>query len=486
MTKAFDDVNDTLRKEGPDGVRARHDRARKYESKANGGGNIEPRPPQFTDEALALSFAERHAKDLRYVAAWSRWLRWDGTRWQFDDTLHALDLARHICREVSSSCSKATLAAALASAKTVGAVVSLARSDRRLAATVDQWDADPWMLATPQAVVDLRTGKMRPHRPEDYLTKIAATAAGGACPMWHSFLDKVTAGDCELQCFLQRMAGYALTGLTREHALFFLYGTGANGKSVFVNTISGVLGEYHRTAPIETFTVSNADRHPTDLAGLRGARLVTSIETEEGRRWAESKIKQLTGGDPVPARFMRQDFFEYTPQFKLAIAGNHKPQLRSVDEAMRRRFNLIPFTVTIPPAERDLDFADKLKAEWPGVLQWMIEGCLAWQRQGLAPPNAVTAATAAYLEAQDAVAAWLDDQCDRNPDAWERSQTLFASWKAWAERMGEPVHDAKTFRDRLEAKGILHKRQPGKGRAGYQGLSLKTEGQENADAWWQR
>jgi putative DNA primase/helicase len=158
----------------------------------------------------------------------------------------------------------------------------------------------------------------------------------------------VTDGNKDLQTYLQRIIGYALTGLTTEHALFFLYGTGANGKSVFLNTIKGILAEYQKTAPIETFIETHNDKHPTDLAGLRGARTVTAVETEQGRRWAESKIKTMTGGDPVSARFMRQDFFEFTPQFKLIIAGNHKPTLRSVDEAIKRRFNLIPFTVTIP------------------------------------------------------------------------------------------------------------------------------------------
>jgi putative DNA primase/helicase len=170
---------------------------------------------------------------------------------------------------------------------------------------------------------------------------------------------------------------------------------------VLLSTVAGVLGDYHKTAPIETFTASNADRHPTDLASLRGARLVRATETEEGRRWAESRIKQLTGGDTVAARFMRQDFFEYRPQFKLIIAGNHKPSLRSVDEAIRRRFHLIPFAVTIPPEERDSDLADKLKAEWPGILAWMIEGCVEWQAECLRPPAAVGACERELRQARE-------------------------------------------------------------------------------------
>jgi putative DNA primase/helicase len=259
-------------------------------------------------------------------------------------------LARRVCREAAAECNKPKVAVAIASGKTVSAIERLARADRRLAATIDQWDADPWLLNTPDAAIDLRTGDIRPHRPLDYMTKIAAVGPQGDAPRFLAFLDRITGGDGELVAYIQRVLGYGLTGLTREHALFFGYGTGANGKSVLLSTVSGILGEYHRTAPIETFTASNTDRHPTDLAGLRGARLVTATETEEGRRWAESRIKQLTGGDMVAARFMRQDFFEYRPQFKLIIAGNHKPSLRSVDEARGARASR--WLAVIPPAAR--------------------------------------------------------------------------------------------------------------------------------------
>jgi putative DNA primase/helicase len=208
------------------------------------------------------------------------------------------------------------------------------------------------------------------------------------------------------------------------------------------------------------------------LASLRGARLVTAQETEQGRRWAEAKIKQLTGGDPIPARFMRQDFFTFMPKFKLLISGNNKPAIRGVDEAIRRRFHLIPFTVTIPEAERDLLLPDKLKAEWPGILQWAIEGCMEWQRIGLAPPAAVRQATDAYLAAEDAVALWLDEYCTADPNYAERIAALFASWKAWAETAGEFVGNQKRFVHALEDRGLVRERQGGTGHKLLRGAAL--------------
>ena len=432
------------------------------------------RPPEFSDEALALEFARRHAEGLRFVAAWGKWFIWTGTYWRADDTLRAFDLARAVCRGASALVppKQRKLAAAVAGAKTVAAVVTLARADRRLAATVDQWDADPWLLNTPDGTIDLRTGELTPHRRADYHTKITSVAPGDSYPGWLEFLDRIMGGDAELIKYLQRLVGYALTGSTREHALFFGHGTGANGKGVFINTVAGILGSYAVTAPMETFIASNTDRHPTDLAGLRGARLVTSQETEQGRRWAEAKIKTLTGGDRVSARFMRQDFFEFTPLFKLLIAGNHKPGLRGVDEAIRRRLHLIPFVVTIPEAERDKDLPEKLKAEWPGILRWAIDGCLEWQRVGLDPPTAVRQATEAYLAAEDAFAQWLDERCCYDPIYSERSGALFANFKAWAEAAGEYVGSHKRFSQNLEDRGFIRDRDEA-GQRIFRGLALR-------------
>ena len=349
----------------------------------------------------------------------------------------------------------------------------LARADRRIAATIDQWDADPWLMNTPDGIVDLKTGSVRPHRAEDFITKITAVGPGGACERFLAFLDRIAGGDHELVAYLARVFGYGLTGLTREHALFFGYGTGANGKSVLLSTIAGILGEYHRTAPVETFTASNGERHPTDLAGLRGAQLVTATETEEGRRWAEARIKQLTGGDTVSARFMRQDFFEYRPAFKLFIAGNHRPSLRSVDEAIRRRFHPIPFAVTIPAEERDGELTEKLKAEWPGILAWLIDGCLEWHTEGLRPPQAVLEATDAYLTAEDSITSWLDERCERKSGAWASLASLFGSWAPWAIAAGEPTGTQKRFGDALENRGFArHKRNSGQG---FFGLRLRQE-----------
>ena len=433
----------------------------------------DPRPSGFTDEGLALRFTDLHGPSLRYVAGWGRWMQWTGSVWKADNTLHAFDLSRAVCRTASIECNDHKIAASVASAKTVAAVERLAKADRRHAATVDQWDGDEWLLNTPRGTVDLKTGKMRRSRPDDYLTKTTAVAPGGDCPLWRKFLARVTDNDHELQAYLQRMFGYCLTGSIREHALFFGYGTGANGKGVSINTLSGIMGDYAAIATMETFTASTSDRHPTDLAMLRGARLVTAQETEEGRRWAESRIKALTGGDPITARFMRQDFFTYAPCFKLLIAGNHRPALRGVDEAIRRRMNLIPFAVRIPAEERDPDLPEKLKAEWPGILKWAIAGCLEWQRVGLSAPIAVTEATAEYLAAEDAPGNWVCECCTTDATLHSSSSILYASWKNWADASGEFAGSQKSFTQKLVGKGFRQQRLMD-GKSGFLGIGLKT------------
>jgi putative DNA primase/helicase len=427
-----------------------------------------------TEDALALTFTRRYQRDWRYVAAWGKWLMWDGQRWRSEDTLAATDLVRHVCRQASLKASNTKTASKLAGSSTVGGVERLARADRRHAGTTEEWDADPWLINTPGGVVDLRSGRMRSHDRNDRMTKVttATISPGVQCPTWLQFLRQATGDDAELMSYLQRVFGYCLTGSTQEHALFFLYGTGANGKSVFVNTLFTLVGDYAANAPMDTFMETRGDRHPTDLAGLRGARFVAATETEQGRRWNESKIKEITGGDRVSARFMRQDFFTYVPQFKLVIAGNHKPAIRNIDEAMRRRLHLIPFTITVPPDRRDKQLQSKLLIERNAIFEWGIQGCLAWQRMGLQPPKSVLDATDEYFESEDALGRWIDERCVRVPTAKSLTAELFNDWKQWAEGAGEFVGSQRRFSDLLLTRG-LEKWRNAAGVRGYVGIGLK-------------
>jgi putative DNA primase/helicase len=470
------------KREHPDAAanRAKRPRAKR----GNGAGAADDEEPAqaglippYSDEAIALSFAERHAADLRFVALWSKWLIWDGDRWRIDDTIVAFDRSRALCREVAASY-KGKRAANVASAKTVAAVATLARADRRHAATAEQWDARLTRLSMPTRTMDLETGLDHPPNLLDYSTRRTAAAAapeGTPCPLWIAFLRKVTGDDEELIGFLQRFLGYCLTGLTIEHSLLFLFGTGSNGKSVFTSVLTAIFGDYAIIAPMEMFIATHAERHPTEIARLRGARLVIAHETQKGRRWDESKLKTLTGGDAVSGRFMQGNFFDFNPTHKFIIAGNHKPGFRTVDEAIRRRFLLVPFTICIPEEERDKHFAEKLKAEGPAILRWMVDGCLQCQCDGLMVPDKVRVATDEYLADQDVIAQWLDEctEADAGPFAFETSRALFKSWKGWCEDRNFAPGTQTSFADSLKDRGYAHKRTSSA--RGFNGIRLKFD-----------
>jgi putative DNA primase/helicase len=429
----------------------------------------------FTEDALALRFSERHAHDLRYVAIRNQWYKWDGIRWAPEPTLLAFDLARASCRDDARDYGNGEPPSKLYTAKTVAAVQLLARADRRQASTIEQFDTNTWLITTTDATYDLRTGLGKPPDPADYITKKTAchaAPAGSPHPLWSAFLERITAGDLELQTFLQRYLGYCLTGETSEHRFVFAYGTGANGKSTLINTVAKILGDYATVADVGTFIAATHERHPTDVAKLHGHRLVIAQETEKGRRWDETKIKSLTGGDKMTARFMRQDFFDFVPTFKLFITGNHKPRLDSVDESMRRRLLLVPFIVQIPPEERDPELSRKLEAEWPGIVRWCIDGCLEWQRIGLAPPAIVTEATTAYFDDQDTVQQWLDEcTTDGGPFAFTLTTQLFASWKQWCDERHNSPGSIETFSEALDVR-FTKKRATG-GKRGFAKVVLK-------------
>jgi P4 family phage/plasmid primase-like protien len=433
-------------------------------------------PPHCTDDAIGLRFSAEFGVALKYVADWNRWMLWDGRVWKRDNTLRVYDLIRKTTRAMGPEAPDERLRARLAAASTVAAIEKLVRSDRRHALAADNWDADPWLLNTPGGVVNLETGDKSAHDPAHLMTRCTAVAPGNIadCPRWMLFLEQVTGGNPLLMDYLKRCAGYWLTGLTREHAMWFLYGTGRNGKGVFLNTLTRIMGDYAMTASPDTFTADGHGKHLTVLARLQGARLVVAQETEEGVPWAEARIKAVTGGDPITANFMRQDPFTYLPQFKLAMSGNHKPALKSVDEAIRARFNLVPFTVTIPPGQRDPALSETLWTEAAGILAWMIEGCWDWRHTRLHPPAVVTEATSDYFDSEDMTALWIADCCETGRHCEGLGATLFSSWTAWAIRAGEKVGTNKGFGRTLEKHGFPPGKHSNQGKI-INGIRLRVE-----------
>jgi putative DNA primase/helicase len=431
----------------------------------------------LNEDGIAQAFTAKHRGLLRFDHHAGSWFHWNGQAWRREETKLAFSWARQVCRQLArESGADDKERKALAKAATAAAVERFAQADRVFAVTSETWDRDPFLLGTPSGTVQLKTGETRAPELTDYITKLAAVApaATAECPMWLQFLKDATAGDVDLIAFLQQFCGYLLTGDTREHALMFVYGPGENGKSVLLNTISAILGDYCKTAAMDTFIVSQGDRHPTDLAMLKGARMVCASETEEGRAWAETRIKQLTGGDMISARFMRQDFFEYRPQFKLVVIGNHKPVLRNVDEAARRRFNIIPFVNKPPEPDRKLEA--KLWAEWPAILRWMIEGCLDWQANGLVRPQVVISATAEYFGEQDTVHQWIEDCCTTGGlTVWDTTSNLFKSWSEYALANREKPGTTKWFSQVLLRHGCEpNKRVPGNHNArGWKRIQVK-------------
>ncbi len=431
----------------------------------------------LSEDDLALRFTERHGHELRYVAVWDRWLIWDGMRWAHDERKRVFDLARALCRDVlaehledlsHTEAQRKSLRQRLGSASTIWAVVKLAGSDQRQAVTANQLDADPWALNTPGGTLDLRTGKMRPHDPNDLNTKVTAATPAGECPLFMSILERVQPEPAARE-YLKRLAGYAMTGSSREHVLPFFFGAGRNGKGTVTHALRQALGDYGLEVAPELLMETHNERHPTELTGLRGARFVVGSEVDAGKRWNESRLKRLTGGDPISARYIGKDFFEFDPTHTFVVIGNTKPGLRSVDEAIRARVHLVEFGVTIPEQERDPTLADRLQAEYGGILNWALTGCLEWQTQGLAPPESIRAATTQYLDGEDMITAWVTECCD--PYGQVKLSEAHRSYRKWCESSGAVVLGRNSFGDQLEARGF--KRDDARNHITFSGLSLQ-------------
>lgn len=438
-----------------------------------------PRDIEVTEDGVARAFTDRYQETLRFDHDLGKWFEFDGSHWRLDGVGKAADYCRRLAREASQGL-KPKEKATVRKSGFAGGVERFARNDPAHAVRQDVWDSDPWLLGTPGGTVDLRSGQVRAADAAQGITKVVCCVPSLTedCPTWHRFIEEATGGDDGLARFLQQWAGYALTGDTREQSLAFFYGPGGNGKSVWVSTVSEILGEYVQAAAMATFVKSSSDRHPTDLAALRGARLVTASETQQGRAWDESRIKVLTGGDKIAARFMRQDFFEFVPQFKLTIIGNHRPSLASVDDAIRRRFLIVPFLCK--PDAPDSQLSQKLRHEFPGILRWMINGCMDWQQNGLIRPHLIVSATEQYFSEQDTFGQWIDEDCRVGGDAakdWETARDLFESWTNFARAAGEEPGTQKRFGDELGKLGLRRevKRVDGKTPKVWVGISLRRK-----------
>jgi putative DNA primase/helicase len=421
---------------------------------------------ELTEDGIAEEFAKRHQPDLRFDHERGRWFKWTGAHWEMDKIGFPFDEARRLSRQLREGNKK------MASKVAIQGVEYMARSDPRLAVKSDVWDKDPFLLGTPAGAVNLKTGELAGPKREQYITRLTAVAPapkGAACPKFMGFLMQATNHDALLCRFLQQWAGYCLTGVTAEQSLLFVYGPGGNGKTVFVNVLFEIMGDYSKSATMQTFTASKQQRHLTEIAMLQGARLVTASETEKGQEWSESRINSLTGSEPITANYMRQDHFTFVPQFKLTLIGNHTPKLGSVNEAARRRFNIVPFTYKPKPADPGLPEA--LKAEYPAILRWMIEGCLDWQASGLTRPKIVLDATAEYFEEQDVIGRWIEECCALGADKKATASTLFASFKAFTQAVNEPAGSQMTFAAALAQHG--YQKSKSNGLSVYKGIAPK-------------
>lgn len=461
-----------------------------------------------TDGGNADRLSDRFGDEVRWCTAvqGDGWLVWDGARWAPDTMLRidqltrlvAADVVRHAegvgveLRAAEARVSQPPTTAESAriaalrhefrvwdgwsrSTEMVGhlkAMQTVAR--QRVAVEQERLDADLWALNTPAGVVHLTSGELAEHDRDAMHTKVAGASPGGACPTWLAFLTRIMGGDAEMVAFLQRVVGYCLTGSTREQCIFILYGNGSNGKSTFLDTLRAVLGDYVMHARAETFMRDpRGGGIPNDVAALRGARVVTASEPEQGEQLDESLVKEMTGDAAITARFMRGEFFTFAPRFKVLLATNHRPVIRGTDHGIWRRIRLVPFTQTIRDDEKDRDLPTKLLAERDGILAWAVEGCLAWQRDGLAPPDAVLDATDDYRADMDWLGDFISERCIIGVQSVANS-ALFQAYRDWCEVNGEKPRAQRSLTRALLDRGYRQAANRMNGRR-WEGLGLKED-----------
>jgi putative DNA primase/helicase len=440
----------------------------------------------LTDLGNAERFAQRWRDALLYCHSTGRWLVWDGRRWKPDDDGTPVRCAGISAREFAASLGPGADRYQMSFAKQsesrgrIEATLALAQSSIDLVVRADHLDAEPMLLNTPNGTVDLRSGELRPHRPSDRLTRLAGAGfdPSAVCPRFEAFLNEVFGGDAELIGFVQRLFGLCLTADVREQFLPIFHGNGANGKSVLVDTVMSVMGDYADVAPPGLLEDRGRDEHPTEIADLMGKRLVVSSETEDGTKLKLQLVKRLTGDSVLKGRFMRQDYFSFPRTHKTILVTNNRPQIGEDTEAVWRRIVLVPFLVTIPPEKRDATLGETLRGEAPGILAWMVRGCHEWIRNGLNTPGSIMAATNGYRSDEDCVGRFLADRCvvglpadDGDPEYFTPWRVLYAEYQQWSEEAGVRPFDAARFGLALDRRGLKTATRrvdgvPSKGRPG--------------------
>ncbi|WP_193771380.1 phage/plasmid primase, P4 family [Candidatus Magnetaquicoccus inordinatus] len=437
--------------------------------------------PAVSEELLAESdlgnarmVVQQHGEDLRYVRQWNRWYVWNGSHWQQDETEEVvrrckgsiLSLLQRVDESVYATEKNARFRFALRSQSraAIENAICLARNEPQVILRPEELDSDPWLLNCSNGTLSLRDGQLRAHRREDLLSRSLPVVydAQAEAPLWEKFIDRIMGHDPERVEFLRKAVGYTLSGDTSEQCFFYCFGVGQNGKSTFLEVIFELLGRYARRLPADSLMLrTQGGAISNDIAGLVGARLVASSEVEEGARLHEAKLKEMTGGDTLTARFLHQEYFEFRPVFKLWMLGNYKPVIRGTDQGIWRRIHLIPFGAPIAEAERDRQLPIKLRQEMPGILRWAVEGCLSWQREGLQQPLAVREATQAYRSESDIIGQFLEEHTVFDTHAEVQASFIYERYTHWTNVNGHRACSSTQFTRKLTDRGLLTRRSNG-------------------------
>lgn len=464
--------------------------------------------PDLSHDQLAIELGQAGwDDDARYVGQLGGWHLWTGYRWEPSPGMQPMAIVRSYVKAKAASLirwaeGKATTlqdegkqgdadklmssargqAKALRQEQSIAAVERLARSNRHSLATADQWDSDDFLLGTPGGTVDLRTGELRAAARNDYITKATSVAPAphDAVPdAWLQFLSEIFPSNPEMPAFIQRLAGYALTGSTREHRLFLFHGTGRNGKGTLLGTLQDIMGDYAKGIPTNALLETRNPQHSSPLARLRGSRLVRGAELPVGQAWNEPLVKQLTGGDVITANMMRQDSFEFKPKFTLIVDANTKPRIRTTDPAMRARMTLVPFAASFMGRE-DRGLPDRLKAEAGAILRWMIDGAVSWQRDGLRIPASVEEASSDYLDAEDSLADFIAEELEQGAEDKVTVAALYQRYRAWADSQGSKPATKRSFSDMMAERGFS-RGSGAKNVATFYGIRLRDDFEDAAE-----